>query len=92
MENDGGPLYEQESDFIYHKEDLITLRPGREHAWLDGVLERILQKCRCNLLLVRGILIPRLANDADFCLIVSIPISSQPRNPQLYNECSLLNH
>ena len=53
MENDGGPLFEKESDFIYRKEDLVTLRPGREYAWLDAALERILQKCRCAPLLVR---------------------------------------
>ena len=49
LENDGGPLPEAESDFIYEKEDLVTLRPGRENAWLDGILERILQCCRCQL-------------------------------------------
>ena len=53
MENDGGPLFEEEARFIYEKEDLVTLRPGREHAWLDSILERVLQKCRCGLLLVR---------------------------------------
>ena len=52
MENKGGHLFEEESDFVYEKEDLITLRPGREYAWLDGILERILQKCRCWLSLV----------------------------------------
>ena len=52
MENDGGQLPEAESSFIYEKEDLVTLRPGREHAWLDTLLERILRLCRCRLLLV----------------------------------------
>ena len=52
MENDGGPLPEKESCFIYEKEDLITLRPGREHAWLDGVIERLLQACRCRIITV----------------------------------------
>ena len=52
LENDGGPLFEEESGFIYEKEDLITLRPGREYAWLDGILERILQAFRCGLLRV----------------------------------------
>lgn len=52
MENDGGQLYEEESGFIYEKEDLVTLRPGREHAWLDGVIERTLQIFRCRLLRV----------------------------------------
>lgn len=52
MENDGGQLFEEESGFIYEKEDLITLRPGREHAWLDGLIERILQVFRCRLTMV----------------------------------------
>lgn len=50
MENNGGQLYEEESEFIYEKEDLITIRPGREYAWLDGFIERLLQICRCRLL------------------------------------------
>ena len=52
MENDGGQLFEEESGFIYEKEDLITLRPGREYAWLDGIIERILQAFRCKLAMV----------------------------------------
>ncbi|KAL8727737.1 MAG: hypothetical protein Q9166_005850 [cf. Caloplaca sp. 2 TL-2023] len=49
MENDGGQMYQQEMSWIYDKEDLVSLRPGREHAWLDGILERILRVCRCGL-------------------------------------------
>lgn len=52
MENDGGQLPEEESGFIYEKEDLVTLRPGREHAWLDGIIERTLHTFRCRLLKV----------------------------------------
>ena len=52
MENDGGPLFETEAAFIYQKEDLITLRPDSEYAWLDSILEQTLQKCRCSLTLV----------------------------------------
>ena len=52
MENDGGQLCEDESAFIYDKEDLITLRPGREYAWLDGMVERVLQVFRCRLIIV----------------------------------------
>ena len=52
MENDGGPLCEDECDFIYHKEDLVTLRAGGEYAWLDGAFERILQTLKCKILLV----------------------------------------
>ncbi|CAO1598751.1 hypothetical protein XANCAGTX0491_002511 [Xanthoria calcicola] len=49
MENDGGQMYEEEMSWIYDKEDLVSLRPGREHAWLDGMLERLLKVCRCRL-------------------------------------------
>ena len=52
MENDEGQLYEKEMSYIYEKADLVTLRPGREHAWLDGVIETILKICRCGLLKV----------------------------------------
>ena len=53
MENDGGQVFEEESGWIYNREDLVTLRPGREHAWLDAFLERMLGICRCSLLRVR---------------------------------------
>lgn len=46
LEGEGGQLFEEESQFIYEKDDLITLRPGREHAWLDNIIERILLKLR----------------------------------------------
>ena len=55
MENDGGQLYEEDMDFIYEKEDLVTLRPGREYAWLDGLLERTLKVLRCRLIKVTRI-------------------------------------
>jgi hypothetical protein len=37
------PLFEGDDDFIYRKEDLITLRPGRESAWLDAAVEKLLK-------------------------------------------------
>lgn len=52
MENKGGQLFQEESGFIYVKEDLVTLRPGREHAWLDGAVEYLLQIFRCRILRV----------------------------------------
>ena len=52
MENDGGQLYKKDMEFVYEKEDLVTLRPGREHAWLDGLLERTLKVLRCRLIRV----------------------------------------
>lgn len=41
------PVYDEDAEFIDHKEDLVTLRPGREHAWLDASVERVLQCCNC---------------------------------------------
>ncbi|MCJ1455937.1 hypothetical protein MMC28_006294 [Mycoblastus sanguinarius] len=51
MENDGGQLFEEEMEFIYEKEDLVTLRPGREYAWLDGMIERAIQIFRCRIIM-----------------------------------------
>lgn len=41
------PLLQEDTEFVYHKEDLITLRPGRESAWLDAVVERLLKVLHC---------------------------------------------
>ncbi|KAL8717668.1 MAG: hypothetical protein Q9225_005105 [Loekoesia sp. 1 TL-2023] len=46
MEKKDDQLCQGEMSWIYEKEDLVTLRPDREHAWLDGILERILKLCR----------------------------------------------
>ncbi len=37
------PLLEGDREFIYNKDDLITLRPGRETAWLDSLVESFLK-------------------------------------------------
>ncbi|TVY68658.1 hypothetical protein LSUE1_G008301 [Lachnellula suecica] len=42
------PLCNVES-YIYCKEDIISLKPGRENAWLDAVVEKGLQKLSCRL-------------------------------------------
>lgn len=36
------PLHGNEQDYIQHKEDLVILRPGRDHAWLDRSIEHSL--------------------------------------------------
>jgi uncharacterized protein DUF6594 len=41
------PLAKEENTWIQHKEDLVTLRPGREHAWLDAGIERLLRWFHC---------------------------------------------
>ncbi|TVY43735.1 hypothetical protein LOCC1_G005188 [Lachnellula occidentalis] len=37
------PLCNVES-YIYHREDIVTLKPGREHSWLDSIVESILRR------------------------------------------------
>ena len=50
------PLLEADSSFIKHTEDLITLRPGRESAWVDTIVERGLKMLPYNLTQVSAIL------------------------------------
>ena len=46
LEADHGQLFEGEMRYIYEREDLITVRPAREHAWLDNIVERCLLQLR----------------------------------------------
>jgi len=41
------PVADEEQAWVECKEDLITLRPGREHAWLDAGIEHILRWLNC---------------------------------------------
>ena len=41
------PVFGAEQEFIACKEDLITLRSGREHAWLDSMIEMLIYHLRC---------------------------------------------
>ncbi|KAL5383150.1 hypothetical protein DPSP01_006126 [Paraphaeosphaeria sporulosa] len=44
------PLMEREASWIDHEEDMVTLRAGREHAWLDSSIETFLRWFHCPLL------------------------------------------
>lgn len=48
--NNRHPLYPSEEGFIYRKEDLVILRPGREHAWVDCWVEKFLRFSRCRMI------------------------------------------
>lgn len=41
------PLIKAERSFVRHRGDLVTLRPGREHAWLDSAIEHALRIFHC---------------------------------------------
>ncbi|KAK4931278.1 hypothetical protein LTR49_002336 [Elasticomyces elasticus] len=43
------PIHDTESQYIHCKEDLVTLRPGRENAWLDRNIEKALQPLNCSI-------------------------------------------
>ncbi|KAI9685826.1 MAG: hypothetical protein M1822_004104 [Bathelium mastoideum] len=38
-----GPVIQKEGEWVRHLEDLVTLRSGREHAWLDSGIEHLLK-------------------------------------------------
>ena len=40
-------LVESDREFVYQKEDLISIRSGREHAWLDALIEAALRWYPC---------------------------------------------
>jgi hypothetical protein len=44
------PLDEASRSWIRMKEDLVTLRPGREHAWLDAFIEHLLKALDCRMI------------------------------------------
>jgi hypothetical protein len=44
------PFFETEAKWVRQKEDLITLRAGREHAWLDSGIEKCLKWFHCSAL------------------------------------------
>ena len=79
------PLFEAESAFIKEKEDLITLRPGREHAWLDAFIERTLQAFHCRFIQVGAssscCSIPKLILH---CSTSFAPKYRSPRRPQVH--------
>ncbi|KAF1986968.1 hypothetical protein K402DRAFT_331180, partial [Aulographum hederae CBS 113979] len=47
---DKRPVIAEEADWICCKEDLVALRPGREHAWLDAGIERLLRRTHCRVI------------------------------------------
>ena len=46
------PIIQREQQYIRLKEDIVTLRHGREWAGFDGLVESILQKFDCRLIRV----------------------------------------
>jgi hypothetical protein len=47
--NNRKPLGKSQATWIQHKEDIITIRTGRDHAWLDDMVEGFLKLCHCKL-------------------------------------------
>lgn len=45
--NNRKALNQEEASWVHHRDDLITLKPGRDHAWLDGIVEGLLKICHC---------------------------------------------
>lgn len=52
-------LVEEEEAFAYHKEDLVTLRPVRDHSFVEeAVIENMLRKSHCRPLQVHSLRAP----------------------------------
>ena len=47
------PVVEDEQAFVLRREDLVTLRPGREHAWLDSMIEKAVRQCNFTVRIIR---------------------------------------
>lgn len=56
LQNDPHNLVESEEQFVYMKEDLVTLQGGRENAWLDSMVEGMLRNFNCRPIKVLGTL------------------------------------
>ncbi|XMA20181.1 hypothetical protein WAI453_012972 [Rhynchosporium graminicola] len=52
------PLSSKKERYIYRREDLITLKPGRENAWLDVLVERFMQNIPLRFTTVRPTTFP----------------------------------
>jgi hypothetical protein len=79
------PLVPSEQKFIYCKEDLITLRPGREHAWLDSSMEKVLKWMRCDLIEV-GIFFNTSIPDVTLTYFVVHILFQSKRSSQGYSD------
>ncbi|KAF2682955.1 hypothetical protein K458DRAFT_369079 [Lentithecium fluviatile CBS 122367] len=44
------PLLEAEASWVDKQEDLVTLRAGREHAWLDSGIDKMLKWFHCDMM------------------------------------------
>ncbi len=47
--DDKKPLIAKDAQWIHHREDMVTLRTGRDHAWLDASIESFLKWMQCSL-------------------------------------------
>lgn len=90
------PLLQADSKFVYCKEDLVTLRPGRESAWLDSSVERLLGLLHCKLVRVSMIITSRLDYDVanrlwKVHILLQSKLSSRPLRPScgLSSDCQL---
>lgn len=46
-------ISERDEEWVYCREDMVTLRPGRDHAWLDRAIETVLRLFNWKLMKVR---------------------------------------
>jgi hypothetical protein len=59
------PVHELEQRYIQHEEDLVTLRPGRDYAWLDQCVQSCLHALHGRVPLIHVRCVSRL--DGNLC-------------------------
>jgi polyphosphate kinase 2 (PPK2 family) len=61
------PVVKREQKYIECKEDLVTLRNGRECAGFDGFVEGVVRWLNCRFIRVNYVLIPGCFGNANLC-------------------------
>lgn len=67
IEGEHWPVEGEEASYILHKDDLVTLRPGREHAWLDRLIETMLRLLHKPFPFVQGMFCTKASASASVC-------------------------
>jgi len=78
------PIVEQEESYIELREDILSLRHGREWAGFDGMIESLLHKLNCKLIRVRTLNLFYSHYSLESHVLIVIPCSRESSVHQTY--------
>jgi len=78
------PIVEQEESYIELREDILSLRHGREWAGFDGIIESLLHKLNCKLIRVRTLSFSYSHRISECHALTEIPCSRKSSVHQIY--------